>query len=248
MGRARRRSLMAISPQSEAISSRVRGFCSLPPTGTLAGFQAFGVYTPTGTVTLTNGSTACTGVGTHFTTELFVGCEIRLSVDSYQGIRIVTITDDTHLTLASTYGGTGGGWHAERWLREQQRRNELKGFFTSVADSVRVGDAVSNGGQTFILVLRIDKTHFRTNNHAWTTGAGHTTDYHRLSRRRERRSCLRLMGAYANRWDGTSVLSHHDNDCGRWWCRSRARSVPHRRRRGDAVGRVRSDAKHSRQW
>src|ERR1035438_2913348 len=49
------------------------GFLQIPLTRTLTGFQAFGDYALTGTVTMTGGSTAVTGVGTHFTTELYAG-------------------------------------------------------------------------------------------------------------------------------------------------------------------------------
>lgn len=65
----------------------------------------------TGTITFTNGSTAVTGVGSLFTSELRIGDWIRLSTDadstaSYR--RVSAITSDTGLTLGATYGATGG--------------------------------------------------------------------------------------------------------------------------------------------
>ena len=65
----------------------------------------------TGTVTLTNGSTAVTGVGTHFLSQLanHLGRSIKLDADpSTAWAGIGTVTDDTHATLVSAYPGTGG--------------------------------------------------------------------------------------------------------------------------------------------
>jgi len=67
----------------------------------------------TGTVTLTNGSTAVTGVGTKFTTEInpayFFGPSIRLSADGVtKWAEVASVTDDTHATLKANYAGTGG--------------------------------------------------------------------------------------------------------------------------------------------
>ena len=65
----------------------------------------------TGTVTLTNGSTAVTGVGTHFLTQLagHLGRSIKLDADpSTAWAMIGTATDDTHATLATPYPGAGG--------------------------------------------------------------------------------------------------------------------------------------------
>jgi hypothetical protein len=65
----------------------------------------------TGTVTLTNGSTAVTGVGTHFLTQLanHLGRSIKLDADpSTAWAMIGTVTDDTYATLVSAYPGTGG--------------------------------------------------------------------------------------------------------------------------------------------
>ncbi|MBI4165290.1 MAG: hypothetical protein HY508_06095 [Acidobacteria bacterium] len=65
----------------------------------------------TGTVTLIKGSTAVTGVGTKFTTELsgHLGRSIRLRADASTGwARVASVIDDTHATLAGNYSGTGG--------------------------------------------------------------------------------------------------------------------------------------------
>ena len=74
--------------------------------------QVFGRVTDTvtaltGTLTFTNGSTAVTGSGTAFTTELAVGEYIQLDADKTVG-KIATITDDTNIVLDSNYVGTGG--------------------------------------------------------------------------------------------------------------------------------------------
>jgi phage tail sheath protein FI len=58
-----------------------------------------------GTVAVTNGSAAVVGTGTHFTTDLQNGQQVAISGDSTHGIYTVSITDDTHLTLAPAYGG-----------------------------------------------------------------------------------------------------------------------------------------------
>lgn len=63
----------------------------------------------TGTsMTFTAASTAVTGVGTSFTTELAVGDYIYLDGEYADGVRIASITSDTALVLTSAYGGTGG--------------------------------------------------------------------------------------------------------------------------------------------
>jgi hypothetical protein len=68
-----------------------------------------------GTVTLTNGSTAVTGVGTHFLSEIgpsapsHLGRSIKLDSDGPAAwARVASITDDTHATLANGYPGAGG--------------------------------------------------------------------------------------------------------------------------------------------
>lgn len=75
----------------------------------------------TGTVTLTNGSTAVTGAGTHFLTQLanHLGRSIKLDADpSTAWAGIGTVTDDTHATLASAYPGTGGSGAASYFRTE----------------------------------------------------------------------------------------------------------------------------------
>lgn len=63
----------------------------------------------TGTGTFVNGSTAVTGSGTAFTTQVKVGQYIGRSVDSILlWGQVQTIISDTSLTLISGYGGTGG--------------------------------------------------------------------------------------------------------------------------------------------
>lgn len=63
----------------------------------------------TGVVTMTNGSTAVSGAGTLFTTELKVGQYVRLNADGNQfAARVQSITDNLNLVLSATYRGTGG--------------------------------------------------------------------------------------------------------------------------------------------
>lgn len=67
--------------------------------------------TLTGTITFTNGSTAVTGVGSAFTTQLRIGDLIRLSTDADTTAgwrRVSAIASDTALTLSAAYGATGG--------------------------------------------------------------------------------------------------------------------------------------------
>ena len=57
----------------------------------------------TGTLTVTNGSSAVTGSGTLFSSELAVDRTIYINSTSY---RVLSIADNTHLTLTANYGGT----------------------------------------------------------------------------------------------------------------------------------------------
>lgn len=60
----------------------------------------------TGTLSVTNGSAAVVGTGTAFTTALSVGNWLIISNDATKTpYQVLTITDDTHLTLAANYGG-----------------------------------------------------------------------------------------------------------------------------------------------
>lgn len=69
----------------------------------------------TGTLTLTNGSTAVTGSGTLFTTELEEGDQIILDADETWAT-ISSIESATALTLTAAYTGTGGsGDGSEVW-------------------------------------------------------------------------------------------------------------------------------------
>lgn len=61
----------------------------------------------TGTLTFTNGSTAVTGSGTAFESELKVGYHIILDADVVWA-EIASIESDTALTLTEAYTGTGG--------------------------------------------------------------------------------------------------------------------------------------------
>lgn len=67
-------------------------------------------YTPsTGSATFTGASTAVTGVGTAFTTEVTPGQYIRLEAHGPEAYMVVaTIESDTALTLAAPYAGASG--------------------------------------------------------------------------------------------------------------------------------------------
>jgi hypothetical protein len=65
--------------------------------------------TITGTTTLANGSTAITGSGTLFLSELDHDSYIKLSADTEASyVRIASVESDTAATLVATYAGTGG--------------------------------------------------------------------------------------------------------------------------------------------
>ena len=62
----------------------------------------------TGTVTFTNASTAVSGSGTSFLTEVNVGSLIKLDADGTY-VAVASVTDDTNLVLIDVYPDTGGG-------------------------------------------------------------------------------------------------------------------------------------------
>lgn len=78
-----------------------------------------------GTVGFTNASAAVVGTSTVFTTD-FVANDWLLGTDGvlYQ---ILSITDNTHLTLATTYGGTTqSGFTTQKVLRELATQSALQ--------------------------------------------------------------------------------------------------------------------------
>jgi len=92
------------------------------PTGLGAGVQAnphgviniqrcefHGMQEMTGTVSITSGLSALTGVGTAFNTELFVGSFIQIDNRTYE---IATVTDDTNATIVGTASDTESGENA----------------------------------------------------------------------------------------------------------------------------------------
>ena len=73
----------------------------------------------TGTITFTNASTAITGSGTTFTTQLSVNDYIKKTADADTlYVRVASITSDTQLVLASNYTGTSASSTAvvSNWL------------------------------------------------------------------------------------------------------------------------------------
>lgn len=67
----------------------------------------------TGTVTFTNASTAVTGSGTSFDTELEAGDIIRLDADDLF-VEVASVESATALTLVSNYPSTGGAGAASK--------------------------------------------------------------------------------------------------------------------------------------
>lgn len=67
----------------------------------------------TGTVTFTNASTAVSGSGTSFLTEVNVGSLIKLDADGTY-VAVESVTDDTNLVLIDTYPDTGGAGASTR--------------------------------------------------------------------------------------------------------------------------------------
>ncbi len=78
---------------------------------TQGGYEKPGALT--GTVTFTNNSTAVSGSGTQFTTELVIGQKIQLAGDGVW-VYVQSITDNTNLVLTFAYPGTGGAGTALR--------------------------------------------------------------------------------------------------------------------------------------
>jgi len=76
----------------------------------------------TGTVTLTNGSTAVTGVGTQFLTQFpaqRLGRSIKLNTDaSTAWAQVASVTDNTHMTLSVPYPGAGGTGPASYFITQ----------------------------------------------------------------------------------------------------------------------------------
>ena len=67
----------------------------------------------TGTVTFTNASTAVSGSGTAFTTEVNAGSIIKLDADGTYVV-VASVTDDTNLVLIDVYSDTGGSGASTR--------------------------------------------------------------------------------------------------------------------------------------
>ena len=75
----------------------------------------------TGTVTLTNGSTAVTGVDTDFVSQFQNRYQraIKLDADPESAWqRVLSVTDATHMTLVSNYTGTGGTGAASYFITQ----------------------------------------------------------------------------------------------------------------------------------
>lgn len=81
----------------------------------------------TGTLAVTNGSTAVTGTSTLFTTELAVGDYIYLNAQKTQLGKVASITNNTALVLTANYGGTtASGAAASKILNEAATQTDLQ--------------------------------------------------------------------------------------------------------------------------
>lgn len=81
----------------------------------------------TGTLAVTNGSTAVTGTSTLFTTELAVGDYIYLNAQKTQLGKVASITNNTALVLTANYGGTtASGAAASKILNEVATQTDLQ--------------------------------------------------------------------------------------------------------------------------
>lgn len=81
----------------------------------------------TGTLAVTNGSTAVTGTSTLFTTELAVGDYIYLNAQKTQLGEVASITNNTALVLTANYGGTtASGAAASKILNEVATQTDLQ--------------------------------------------------------------------------------------------------------------------------
>lgn len=130
------------------------------------GAQASG-YALTGTITATNGSTAVTGVGTAFTTQLVPGAAIYNATLGGPGAIVLSIASDTALTLAGAWGGTTGS--RSDWKGGANGAQALV-LATALSDTIQVGDVVNLNG-TGALVTN------RTSGTSWTVAGAPAANY-----------------------------------------------------------------------
>lgn len=99
----------------------------------------------TGSITISNGSAAVSGVGTAFLSEVDPGDLIQLDADGIYAV-VLSVTDDSNLTLTAVYGGTGGSGAGSR------RRWELT-FYSNIAsvETLYSGWAGTETLQWFVL-------------------------------------------------------------------------------------------------
>jgi hypothetical protein len=105
----------------------------------LALHQSVGVPNLTGTITLTKDSAAVVGVGTRFTTELSVGSLVKSAAG--QLCWVLTITDDTHLTLTMPWGYT-----TESGVTYKEVQPNSGHYFNRLRFEGTVAPADENGG------------------------------------------------------------------------------------------------------
>ncbi|HEV2349007.1 MAG TPA: hypothetical protein VG028_04075 [Terriglobia bacterium] len=113
-----------------------------------------------GTVTLSHGSTAVTGVNTHFLTEIgpnnplifpiHLGRSIKLNADATTAwAEVASVTDDTHATLTVGYPGTGGTGPASYFITQ---------FPMTIHNVVNAGTPnTTNGGESVGLSVVSDR-------------------------------------------------------------------------------------------
>lgn len=118
----------------------------------------------TGTLTMTNGSTAVTGAGTAFLSQIVAGQYIKLNADSNPSwARVQSVTNDGALTLSRVYNGTGGAGAAAQVVAGLIRvasgaglasRNQILNPNMAIASGTCPGIDIENG--QFTLIIKSD--------------------------------------------------------------------------------------------
>ena len=98
----------------------------------------------TGTVTFSTGSSAVTGSGTAFLTEVAVDDTISLNTDA-KWYRVTAVPDNTHITLSRNYvdpGGAGASKVKRQLHHVYVYNNQFLSYADAIEEAIDVGDAV----------------------------------------------------------------------------------------------------------
>jgi len=100
------------------------------------------------TMAFTAASTAVTGIGTSFLTELAVGEEVFNGTDDTEAasVRIASIESDTALTLSATYGGTTNAT-AQGYVAGADQCTFVQPDAIDHADALVLGSLAQNGSR-----------------------------------------------------------------------------------------------------